>query len=367
MEGVLIISMESDKLKESSKLPKNLSGKLILGAVSYVGKWYSVSNKVTNLNIFSSFLSVEDMKSITQGKNCAKKGDYLVWEEMEWILHGKAKIETMNTNEPCEGRPFAHLFHAPFPSWDSCMHLCENMGTRTPSVTTLEDWIHLKTFLREKIYDKGLKSMQIWLPLTDKEKEGVWKDYNGTEIQNYTLPWPEGGPDGGENENCARVMGLDYWGDNKCDWPQYACMCSYNPDFYLKLRGLCPSSAIDVFYKPMNDWANFRKLQRQGLKGSSISYNDVKKIWSLGTGHATKSDGFSEKFQREGGRGTFSIQKFILEILDLHIRLFSDVFRKKLQHNFPIMRGWGVKGRLEFFPKIHPFWYPDNPKNVIFR
>ena len=223
VEGVLIMSIESEKLKESSKLPKNLSRKLILGAWSHAGKWKLVSNKVTNMNIFSSSLTVEEIKSMTQGKNCAKKGDYLAWEDMEWIMHGKAKIETVNTNEPCEGAHLANLFHAPFPSWDSCMHLCENMDSKAPSVTTLGDWIHLRTFLREKIYDKGLKSMQIWLPLTDRENENVWKDYNGTKIQNYTLPWVGEGPEGGELENCARVFDGNIWGDKSCDFPGYAC------------------------------------------------------------------------------------------------------------------------------------------------
>ena len=247
------MSMESDKLKESLNLPKNLSGKLILGAVFYTGKWYSVSNKVTNLNIFSSFLSVEDMKSITQGKNCAKKGDYLAWEEMEWIMHGKAKIETMKTNEPCEGRPFANLFHAPFPSWDSCMHLCENLGSRAPSVSTLEDWMILQTFLQKKIFESGLNNVEIWLPLTDKETVGVWKDYNGSTIQNYTQPWIGGAPGKNEAENCARVVDENWWGDQKCAWHTYSCMCSFNPNSYLKLRGLCLSSPIDAIYKPMND------------------------------------------------------------------------------------------------------------------
>ena len=36
--------------------PKTLSNKLILGANSYGGKWFAVSGKVTNLNIFSSSL-----------------------------------------------------------------------------------------------------------------------------------------------------------------------------------------------------------------------------------------------------------------------------------------------------------------------
>ena len=40
-----------------------------------------------------------------------------------------------------------------------------------------------------------------------------------------------------------------------------------------------------------------------------------------GKGPATKSKEFSEKCQRGGG-GAFSIQKFILQILDLYIGLF---------------------------------------------
>ena len=45
-----------------------------------------------------------------------------------------------------------------------------------------------------------------------------------------------------------------------------------------------------------------------------------------------------------GGR-SFSIQKFMLQILDLYIGLVSDVFWKKMQYSFP------RKGHLDFFPK----------------
>ena len=39
--------------------------------------------------------------------------------------------------------------------------------------------------------------------------------------------------------------------------------------------------------------------------------------FALGTGGVSKTDEFSEKFQRGGGGGSFSIQKFMLQILDL--------------------------------------------------
>ena len=51
--------------------------------------------------------------------------------------------------------------------------------------------------------------------------------------------------------------------------------------------------------------------------------------WYLNKGRValpfgTKSDEFSEKFQRRGGGGSFSIQKFILQILNLYKGPFSD-------------------------------------------
>ena len=78
---------------------------------------------------------------------------------------------------------------------------------------------------------------------------------------------------------------------------------------------------------------------------------------------ATKSDEFSEKFQRCGAGGSFSIQKFILQILNLSKGLFLDVFRKKLQYNFPKMIG-RVEGRLEFFREFIQFGSVTRPKAV---
>ena len=73
-----------------------------------------------------------------------------------------------------------------------------------------------------------------------------------------------------------------------------------------------------------------------GLIDSPTSYA------TLGKGGATKSDEFLEKFQRWGG-GSFSIQEFISQILDLYKGPFVNVFRKK-------------GGSFGIFLKIHPIW-----------
>ena len=74
----------------------------------------------------------------------------------------------------------------------------------------------------------------------------------------------------------------------------------------------------------------------------------------LGTGGPTKADEFSEKFQ--GGGGSFSIQKFILQIFAIIDNTSVMNFGKKLQYNFPKMRGVGGQTPFGTFPKIHPFW-----------
>ena len=60
--------LKSQKVREPLGLPQSL----ILGALWYGGKWKPVSNKVTNLNIFSSALSIERMKRMTGDTNCVE-------------------------------------------------------------------------------------------------------------------------------------------------------------------------------------------------------------------------------------------------------------------------------------------------------
>ena len=93
----------------------------------------------------------------------------------------------------------------------------------------------------------------MWLPIEDGDTEGVWKDfYTGQVVQNYTHPWIGSKPDGKTTQNCASLFNETNWTDRECDWPKYACMCLHKSTTNLRLRGLCPGSAIDVHYKPMN-------------------------------------------------------------------------------------------------------------------
>ena len=189
VEGTLVLTTVAQEVKESKNKPKDLSKKLVLSAMLYGGVWTAATHKVSSLNIFSSALTEEEMETMTGEEGCIKEGDYLAWQDMEWILHGQARIETVDQEELC-GEPYVDLYHTPFPDWDACIHHCENLGTRVPSVTNSEDWAKLQNDLKTNLYDKGLSTKHLWLPITDKETEGEWIDfYTESVLENFSQPW----------------------------------------------------------------------------------------------------------------------------------------------------------------------------------
>ena len=284
-EGTHVLTTKSEEVKQEHS--RNLSKRVILGARSWAGNWAALSQSVTNLNIYSSSKSIEKMKSMTEGEICAEEGDYLAWRDMEWILHGQAFIETVDVNVPCKGDPYVDLYYTPFPRWNACMHHCQNIGSRAPSVTSFQDWTLLQQYVRINLYDRKLDTLRLWLPVEDYQKEGQWRDfYTEKVIQNYTPPWVGSRPDGGEVQNCAYLRGSNVWGDFNCDHPNFACMCLHNEDTYLHLRGLCPTSLLDVYYKQTSDISDARNVSFQGLRGTLIRYDEDKLAWTMHVQHS---------------------------------------------------------------------------------
>ena len=282
VEGTLVMTTISEEVKNSKNRPKNLSNKLVLGARAYAGIWYAPSQEVTNLNIFSSALSIENMKSMTEGPSCLEEGDYLAWVDMEWIFHGKTRKETVDKKEPCKGEPHVNLYYTKFSGMKACMYHCENLGTRVPSVTDRQNWVTIQHSLKMDLYDKGQNTLELWLPVEDTQAEGEWRDfYTDSLMQNYTQPWAGSGPDGGTGENCAFILDENTWSDYGCDSTSFACMCTHDPSIHLELKGLCPNSAIDLYYKPISDLTDARKLKLQGLKQTLVRYDAEEGMWIL--------------------------------------------------------------------------------------
>ena len=124
IDGSVVENTTIDVLKEMANImPKNLTGKLLLGAGEGPSGWFAFENKVTGLNIFSSTLSAETMVRLTQksSDHCDEKGSYLDWANMRWNLHGSAEIMTVPAVEHCEEGPLIRIYNTRFTKMTDCM------------------------------------------------------------------------------------------------------------------------------------------------------------------------------------------------------------------------------------------------------
>ena len=196
--------------------------------------------------------------------------------------NGQATIETVDQVTTCKRKSYANLYYTNFKDWEACMIYCKKLGSRVPSVTTLNNWLRLQKALKGDLYDKGLNTMKLWLPITERRKDGEWRDfYTGNVIQNYTLPWRESGSFGENEQNCGFLEDENTWGESDCSYDNYACICTQEPEFHLELRGSFPSTTVDRYYKITNDQDDIRKMTFHGLEQTSITYDSVKEIWIL--------------------------------------------------------------------------------------
>ena len=238
LDGTLVESKVIGEMINSTNVPTDLTGRLVFGAVEYAaGSWMMISNKVANVNVFSSALDVEEMQKRTQGGECAGEGDYLSWGDMQWTLHGKAVLEIERGEEPCKEKPLVDLYTIPMAGMELCMQFCENVGSRAPSVITLPEWNALRGFFEQAYNDDVLYAKFIWLAIDNKD--GEWKDYYTRQKMNFTPPWVNFGST--MDQQCGHQVNEDSWTDVQCKRSDLACACTRQPRAYLRegLQNAC--------------------------------------------------------------------------------------------------------------------------------
>ena len=194
VDGILVENATVPQVKDTQNKPTDLSGKIVLGVTQKSGGWESrISNQVTNLNIFSTALTIGEMQQITLGGDCSPDGDYLAWKDMQWKVKGQARIETVNVKEPCLGDPYLNIYSAPHSSMESCSHFCQKLGSRSPPVDTQKQWTNLQKGLEGVTINRTVPS-EIWLALDDSTTEGTWVDFYDDTVVNFSLPWIPGEP-----------------------------------------------------------------------------------------------------------------------------------------------------------------------------
>ena len=253
---VLVEETHPEVLEKYWNYPTHLNLRLGMSGSKRVKEWTGMT---TNLNIFSSAMSRERMKRMTDWQECGAPGDYLSWQETEWKLHSAARIEMMDKNELCRAESKVNVYTAEFEYHADCMHHCQKLGSgRSPPIRTFQELNKFQKELHALTHDLSVLPY-LWVAATDEKVEKEWRDFYFEEdkLDNYTLPWMPG-HDGkfGEEKNC--MMWFTDWQDGKflyegaCKNKNMACACQYARQPILRLRGLCGGhkSLLDNFYTP---------------------------------------------------------------------------------------------------------------------
>ena len=288
VDGTLVENSTVPQIKDKTNKPTDLTENIVVGVyqppLSF--QWMMIPNQVlTNMNIFSRALSIDEMIQNTKEQSCHIEGDFLAWNDMEWILHGQAVIETTDKEETCMEQPYINFYQGKFIPMESCMHFCQKLGSRVPPMATVKHWAKLETFLSMNFDRKQTNDLpHTWLPLNDNDIDGEWKDFYNQEKLNFTLPWAENEPNRGGIENCLQLSfsrGIPRIADQPCAVRGGACMCERDPLPYLRLRGLCSAwAAQDIVFQPMNNLTDCRELSLIGMK-ASIVYDRKQTIWIM--------------------------------------------------------------------------------------
>ena len=227
--------VDGDVLVEQEVEVKNKPDKLIIVLGAWIshrsGNTYEDSGQTTNLNVFSSALTKEQMKSQTTagGEECGLAGDFLSWEksveEKQWTLHSKARWVDLDGG--LEGSCKAKATMSVFPMngyhfHSDCMEHCEKLGGRSPSVGKEKEWGNLLKGIEAVSPVLSKLPARIWLSATEGHignelgeldhwpegviaEEGVWRDYyTGEQLENCTKPrkFSNGDNEVGEAYNC---------------------------------------------------------------------------------------------------------------------------------------------------------------------
>ena len=256
---------------------------------------------VSMLNMFSFPLSKARMVAITETGNneCGTPGDVISWEEADWQLHSEATlkpVDNRNYNNPCRWDSKMNAYTAEFSKHQTCMEHCPKLGNgRSPPLRTEEEW----NSLRERMLaidpygGSVIHRKYTWLAATDEEKEGVWRDYYYPHEKidtNWTWPWDsKGDTKYGEEFNCMTTR-LRYgvqWREWQCASVEKKCVCQYEREPILHLRGLCSNSPLVRFertrYTPKqlgtSDIDN--DVFFVGEISTEIRYNDSSEQWVI--------------------------------------------------------------------------------------
>ena len=267
-------------LGSQKQKPRTLDGKLILGAFDpNILPWQQSRVRVTNVQVYSSLLNLEELKLLTTNQICQREGDILSWRDMSWTFHGMVVAGEVMLKEFCQPKmELRYVMSVPFDSWTDCMEICPKIKRgRVPALDSQkkkESFIEFYNHVASEYFDTLPVT---WLPYRYSPDQNALVDYTTNVAITYTNFNPRCMPDEYTTDNCVSfAFPLGGWCFPPCILPEgyfkTSCTCQNEEQAVLIMRGLCEKTLLDKYYVIANE-EQTGQLVLEGIKGTTLSFD----------------------------------------------------------------------------------------------
>ena len=205
-------------------------------------------------------------------ENCARiqYGSRPKWNDRECHFHFDCACQYPNSGNLPSSSPVA----VAAPTTPSCAEACPGgwtgYGSKCyKSVATSQTWPQCEATCamqgaqmlciddaatNQWVSDNLMSTTDLWLGVTDALVEGDWEWRSG--CSSTYFDWGFGGPNGGSNSNCGRIVYSvrPQWNDRPCTSYQYDCACE---------QSLCDESSEETTFPSQNPTRNPTKSPTQ--------------------------------------------------------------------------------------------------------
>ena len=296
-KGVIIKRTKSpDLIYEKQSMNHVAVGCYYKGSSEATG-YQTMYGRVTDLQLFGTFLSNQEMQKITECKE-RMKGDVLSWDHTAWILSGTSiKKESLEfTQDICRNTTVSfHLIPLQANFNPKSLELCQLFSADIAIHHSVKEFDQILRYLlstnavnSKACHRKSEESsviLQTWLAAHDNDVEGLWKDWYTGEVIPY-LPWAENRPyPDGTQSNCLSLQASfsssrhGELRDIECSVSEGYCpLCQVDaPMLKIFVRGLCKDSLFNRVYTYNLDRDG--QILYLGEKSSMITYSNLEKTW----------------------------------------------------------------------------------------
>merc|ERR1711963_995024 len=181
----------------------SLENRLLLGVAAHASNnTFPSGTRYSNVNVYSKFLSIDEMVSITNGSRCGEEGDYLSWSKSQWTLVGKeSKILEVDESQLCPSKETKLFVNGPV-NKNKADRFCQILGNSWLVVP--KDFNHSARLLEYysnnflKPVGTGFENFQngykdFWMNVYDQTGENDWINANSKKPITF-FEWRVGQP-----------------------------------------------------------------------------------------------------------------------------------------------------------------------------